>query len=212
MGILDQAAGQAGMPVPTAAPTPAPAQPMSAGQPASQSSAPPQPMSTAEQVGMGSNSGGKASEGMAPNIKEEQATPEEQAEYERAMLALTKVLYANEQTSKAIVDQINPEDKVDTTSKAAMLVINQLDQKVDLDEIVVAQITQESVARIIELAETRYNTEYDDREQQAILGTVWEGVQTMFGVEPEDTQQAAATVGADNMGALKQTYEAALNG
>lgn len=194
---LAAAAAQAGSPGPQQA--------------GAEATAPGTPGGEVVQAQTGSNAGGLAEDG-AVDVGTEQATPEEQAEYERAMTAMAQVLYTNEKTSNAIVDQVDPNNKIDSTSKASMLFFQQLDEKVDMDEAVVAQMTQESVARIMELAENRHNMTYDDREQQIILSTVWEGIQTMFGMDEADHQQAVASVGADKLGALKQTYEAALNG
>lgn len=196
---LAAAAAQAGAPGPAQQQQPG-AAPPAAGTPADD----------VVQAQAGNNAGGMAQEGV--DIGEEPATPEEQQEYERAMQALAQVLYGNEKTSNAIVDQVDPNNKVDSTSKVSMLFLQQLDEKIDMDEAVVAQMTQESVARIIELAENRHDTTYDDREQQIIFSTVWEGIQTMFGMDEADHAEAVNSVGADQLGGLKQTYEAALNG
>ena len=213
MGLLDQGAGAGAPVVPglaqaaAAAGAPGPAQPQGA-PPTAPQGAPP----TAPQAAPTGGGGGGEMQDM--DLKEEQASPEEQKEYERAMKAVSKVLYGNEKTSNAIVDQVNPEDKIDSTAKVTMLFIQQLDKKVDLDENVVAEITQESTARIMELAETRHGMQYSDQESQAILGPVWVGISLAFGAGEDEQghQEMVKSVGADNLGPLKQNYEAALNG
>lgn len=143
---------------------------------------------------------------------EEQASPEEQQEYQRAMKALSQVLYANDKTSNAIVDQIDPNDKVGSTAKVNMLVMQQLDKKINMDESIVAQMTQEVAERIMELAEARHGFEYSEREAQVILGATWEGVAQMFGVTAEDAQGLAQELGPDNLANVKQQHEGFLNG
>ncbi len=128
------------------------------------------------------------------------------------MNALAQVLYGNPKTSNAIVDQIDPQNKVDTTSKTSMLFIQQLDEKVDFDEAVVAQITEEAVTRIMELAEARHGMNYDEREAQMIIGTTWEGIQELFGMDEAGHSELVKGVGSEKLPQLKEQYEAALNG
>lgn len=214
-GLLDQAqtarnippsAAPAGAPLPdaTSAPT------LAAGAPPPDATSAPGP--GADSLPPGLPQGGKAT-GKGVKLTEEPATPEEQAEYEKAMSALAQVLYSNEQMSNSIVDQIDPDDKVGSTAKVSMLLVQQLDKKVDFDEIVVAEVTQETVTRIIELAETRHGIEYGDDEMQVILSATWEGVSEMFGgLEENDMQELTASVGEQNLPGLKQNHEAALRG
>lgn len=218
---LAQSAAAAGAPPPGAAmqpPAGAPPMPPGAG-------APPPAGPAAGGAPPMSPGGGVAGNPMPPaaggggamqpvDIGEEQATPEEQQEYERAMKAVAAVLYENEKASNSIVDQVNPNDKVSTTSKVAMLFINQLDQKIDLDEVVVADVTQEATARIMELAENRHGMQYDEREAQIIIGSVWEGVSEMFGGGQDEAghSELVNSIGPDKLGPLKENYEAALNG
>jgi hypothetical protein len=157
--------------------------------------------------------GAAAVEGhMPPGMNEEQATPEEQAEYERAMRALAQVLYANDNVANSIVDQIQVEDRVGSTTKVSILLIQQLDKKLQMDESIVAQMSQEVVERIMELAEARHNFEYGDREGQVIMGSVWEGVQQMFGMERGDAEALMAGIGGEGIADLKQQHEAFYNG
>ena len=157
--------------------------------------------------------GAAAVEGhMPPGMNEEQATPEEQAEYERAMKALAKVLYANDKIANSIVDQIQEQDRVGSTTKVSILLVQQLDKKLQMDESIVAQMSQEVVSRIMELAEARHQFNYGDREGQVIMGAVWEGVQQMFGMEPQDAEALMAGIGGEGIADLKQQHEAFYNG
>ncbi len=153
-----------------------------------------------------------AVQGQLPKGFEEQASPEEQQEYGRAMQALAKLLYSSDEIANAIVDQIQPEDKISSTAKVSMLVVQQLDQKIQMDESVVSTVTMEAVERIIELSEARHGIEYGEREMQVIMGSVWEGVQEMFGMEQQDAEAMMAGIGDDGLAQLKGQYEGFLNG
>lgn len=221
MGLLDQAAGGGAPAMPTAAPvTPQLAQTAAAagapppGAAPQQAAAPPAgPAAAPGSTPAASGGGGAAQAGV--EVPEQEATPEEQQEYERGMQALAKVLYSNEKTSNAVVDQVDPNDLVGSTAKVSMLFLKQLDEKMNLDDAVVAKMTEETVMRIMELAEARHGVAYEERDAQVILSTTWEGITAMFGGAEGDQggfDELVGTVGADNLPALKETYEAALNG
>ena len=149
---------------------------------------------------------------MPPGMNEVEATPGQQAEYERAMKALAQVLYQNDKMAAAMVDQIIPDDKIGSTTKASLMLIQQMDEKLQMDESVVAQFSVEVVERLTELAEARHNMQYGERELQVIMGAVWEGVQAMFGMEPQDAEALIAGIGGEGVADLKQQHEAFYNG
>ena len=192
MGVLDKAQGgaitpglaaaaaQAGAPgvqadPGAAAPPPAGPAPTAAGAPPVAPPAPP---------GAASPMAGNPGSAVEPYLQ--QGDEREQKEYERAMRAMAKVLYGNDKTANAIVDQVDPNDIIGSTSKVGMLFIKELDRKINMDEAVIAEVTRESVERITELAEARHSIEYKAADMEKVLGSVWEGVQSMFGNEDVD--------------------------
>lgn len=141
----------------------------------------------------------------------EQATPEEQAAYARAMKFMSKILYSDK-GANGIVGQISPNDKVSSTMKAGVMLVEQLDKKLQMDEAIIPEITQEAITRIMELAEARYNMEYGGREAQVIVGATWEGVQALFGTNPEDGQALLEEYTPEELQKLKQQHEGFVNG
>ena len=211
---LAAAAAAAGAPGPEAAPTGAPP----AG-PAPEAGAPPAgpaPAPTgappAGPAPTAAAPGGTADAGAAVEPYMQQADPQQQQEYERAIRAMAKVLYANDKTANAIVDQITPNDLVGSTSKVAMLFIKELDRKVNMDESVIATVTQETVERIAELAEARHSVSYQPTDIEKILGATWEGVQSMFGNEDvEGYTQTVQGMRPEDLATIKSQHEAILS-
>lgn len=202
----------AAAPVPQGQPAPAPAG--GAPSPAGGMTAPPgAPPPGAEPR---PEQGGGASAGPAGAIEPylEDATPEEQKEYERAIRAMAKVLYGNDKTANSIVDQITPNDLVGSTAKVSMLFIKELDRKINMDQMVVAEVTRESVERIAELAEARHQVEYKAQDMEQVLGATWEGVQSMFGNEGggESFQQTVNQMAPQDLEALQQQNTQILSG
>lgn len=216
MGALEQAAGagapmapamadaaaQAGAPPPGAqagAPPPGagaapPPQPVQL-PPTGSSGPPPPPGQMPPQKGAPKN--GDPAMAIEPYLQD--ADPREQQEYQRAMRSVAKVLYGSDGTANAIVDQVQPNDKVGSTAKVAMLFIKELDRKINMDEAVIAEVTRETVERISELAEARHSIQYQLPEMEKVLGATWEGVQSMFGNEDVDgyTKQVQSMAPAD---------------
>ena len=105
------------------------------------------------------------------------------------MSGLNQILYEDEERSNAILGMIQPEDKVGSLVKTGVMLIKQLDEGIDLEEGVIAQVTMDTGDLLIELAETGHNIEYSDKEAQAIAGSLWEGVMALFGTEEADPAQ-----------------------
>jgi hypothetical protein len=111
----------------------------------------------------------------------EPATEEDQAEYQRATDMLSRVLYEDMKTSTAVIDALQPENKVGSVAQAAMLVMKSLDEKADLDENVIPQMTMDVVDRLIDLGEQTKGMQFSDDEAKNALGAAWEGVMQMYG-------------------------------
>lgn len=119
-------------------------------------------------------------------------TPEEQAEYDRAAQALATMLYSNKEVAKGVSDQLQEEEKVGSAAKAAVMLIKVLDDKIQLDEAVIAEITKDATSEVIEIGESK-GMQYSDVEKRQILGVTWESVLSIFG-EGTDLNEAMRTL------------------
>jgi hypothetical protein len=135
-------------------------------------------------------------QGMA-NGPETEATAEEQQEYDYAVSVLGKVLYENENTSEAITKQLQPQEKVGSVAKASMLVIKQIDEKIDLDEVIIPEFTQDVVDRMIDMYENLHGDEFSEQEAQGALGSAWEGVMELFGIDEDSYAELTAGMSDD---------------
>jgi len=188
MAMLQQAAAAAPTPPPEAMPQAMP--PAAAPAPAPVEQAAPAPDEVTADAGAS-----------GPGPKEEPATPEEQAEYERAVKALETVMYGNDQISRAIVDQLNAENKIDSVVKASLLLLKQLDEKLNFDQVIIPQLVQEIADRVVEMAERVKDIEFSDKDIQAVIGATWEGAMAIYGVEESDyAELTAGMTDADKQG------------
>ena len=114
--------------------------------------------------------------------------PEEQEEFERAMAELSDTLYTNEKTSKALVEMIDPEDKVGSTVKAVLSLVTSMDDKINMDEGIIYNITMEAADRLIDLAESA-GKEFNEKETEQVALAAWEGMMTAYDDEAEGNLQ-----------------------
>ncbi len=138
---------------------------------------------------------------------EEEATPAEQKEMDRALGALTKVLYEDDNTSQSIVDQLRPEEKVGSVAKATILLVSQLDQRLDFDEVIVPALTQETADRVIDLYENVHGDEFNEQETQRVLGAAWEGVMEIYGVDEEAYEELTQGMSDEDLAGYEQQYK-----
>jgi len=136
-----------------------------------------------------------------------EATEDEQREYERAMNALGKVLYENEKTSDAIVKQLDPGEKVGGVAKASMLVLTQIDEKLDIDEVVIPQLAQDIVDRVIDLYENVNGDEFSEQEATAAMGATWEGLMEAYGIDEADYAELTAGMTDKDISGYKDQYK-----
>lgn len=139
---------------------------------------------------------------------EQEASDQEQDEYERALKALSKVLYEDEQSSTGILQQLQPEERIGSVAKTSMLIINQLDSKLDFDEDIIAQLTQDTVERVIDLFEnTKLEDEFTEQEAQAALGATWEGVMEMYGVDEDSYAELTTGLSDEEFKGYEKQYK-----
>lgn len=149
---------------------------------------------------------GQAYQGEDVALNKEDATEAEEKEYQRVYAALQKVLYEQDTIADAVMKQLDPNDKISTTTKAATLLVQQLDEKLDMDEVVIPQITQDAVEVVAELAENRFGLTYSEQDLTATLGATWEGVMAIFGVDEREYNQMVDEYGPQ-MDKLQKSYD-----
>jgi DNA gyrase/topoisomerase IV subunit A len=150
---------------------------------------------------------GPAYQGEDISMQEEPASSREQAEYERAIKAMERILFAEDRLADAIMKQIDPNDKVSSTTKATALLIQQLDEKIDMDETIIPQVTMDAVDTVTELAEARYGVSFNEQEVQATMGATWESVMAMFGVDEADYNSLRAELSEEDMSKLSTSHQ-----
>ena len=138
------------------------------------------------------------------------ATPEEQAEYDRASAALQQALYENSETRVAVASMLRPEERVGSIAKAAMMILTTLDNENDFDEVTLPSLLEETVDRLEEIYEAKTGEDLSDNDSKAALISAFEGLMEVYPVQPDDYAQL--TQGMDNteVDGMEDEYRSAL--
>jgi len=207
MGMLDnaaQTAGQGAAPQGTPqAPAPQPGVPLSG----AQAAAGMEPLPPTEQVGKP-----PPQEGFEP------ANSEEQAEYERAANAMVSLVYGDaggDKASNTIADSILAEDKIGSAVQMGVTLIAEVDKKIDMDDVVIPQIVEDTVTMLADVAEQKNGISFSPEEMESTLMGVWEGVMYMMGGDAEiqpDFDMATEGMSPGDIQNMEKEYQARLGG
>lgn len=142
-----------------------------------------------------------------------QDTPEEQAEFQRGVEALSRALYDDDKVSDSILAMFVKDDPVGSTAKAVISLVTELDKKLDLDETVISSIGVLAADRYMDLIKESGAYEYPEIQAQQVVMTVHEGLMAAYGgASDEEIQQATAGMGEQELGALQAEHGRVLNG
>lgn len=150
----------------------------------------------------------------SPEQQEPGGGESDTAEVERGIASVGKALYQDEGMSEKILAMVSDEEKVGSTAKAAIMLVTEMDKKIDLDEDAIAPVTVFAADRLMELVEAdgRNGIEYSEMEAKQVIMTTMEGILTAYGSTPEDQAELAAQVGPEETQQYQKTYEETLNG
>lgn len=137
------------------------------------------------------------------------ASPREQQEYDRARSALAQVIYGDDGTNASIVKALDPDNKVGSVAQTALLVLTQVDDKIDMDEAVVAQATLDTVLMLADVAEQAKGLTFDEMELKQAVAATWEGMLQVFGGDDPiapDFEELSAGLSEDQLAQMGQEY------
>jgi len=142
---------------------------------------------------------------------EEPASDEEQQSYEEAIKMLYKMMYVDDKTSATVVDMLQPGAKVDSIVKASVLIIQQIDEKLDLEAAVIPQLVMEVPDMLIELAERAKQMTFSDGELKAILGSTQEMVMQVIDVDAGEARRLMDSISPEQKAQAERDYNQMLS-
>ena len=108
--------------------------------------------------------------------------PALEPEYKRCVDALYKVLYGDDTTSRNVLDSLDPDPKgkIESVARTSMLIMHQLDEKLNMQGDVIPYMLLTVVDRLIELLERAKKVAFSDDEIMATVAAAFEGAKNLI--------------------------------
>lgn len=139
----------------------------------------------------------------------EDATPEEEAELQRAQAALGDVLYKNDASFNAIVKKLSSQNVpagdrlVDTT----VMLVGDIDGKINLDEAVILEFTSVVYDALYEIGQTAEVMEIPDKDLKQGLSVALQLIMETYGVDAEEYNEFIESMGEKGANDLINFYK-----
>jgi hypothetical protein len=151
-----------------------------------------------------------------PEESQEADVPEDDeagylAEVQRGLDGIKTALYQDKNVSDQFLAMIKPEKKEDSLVRAAILLVTELDKRLDLDESVLAPMAVMASGELIELVEAANGITFDEAAQKRVVMSAFEGVLQAYQVDGQEAADFVAEVGPEAEQQGIEDYSAALN-
>lgn len=143
----------------------------------------------------------------AANGQETPATPEEQEAYENAVAAATEMIHGDDTVHEGIMSMLGAEKPADALISATMLVLTEIDKKLDLPEVVIFELASTIFDLLVELGETAGLFSLDESQEKKIAGALAQMILQTYGGEAEDIQQFLSGVSDQEAASTLETYK-----
>lgn len=132
------------------------------------------------------------------------------AEAKRAIDGIKTALYKDKKVSDQFLKVIDPKKKTDSMTRAVILLVTELDKKLDLDSEVLPAMTAMAAGELMELAEAGHGITFSEIEQKQIVMAAFEGVLQAYGADQQDAANFVGEVGPDGEQQALAEYQAAM--
>lgn len=143
---------------------------------------------------------------------EQPATEEEQQAYEEVVAKISDTIYNNDQAFAGIEKMLQGPDPVDSLARATVLLITEIDKKIDIPEYVLPQLPFIVFDMLNEIGTKAGFFELDDQQIKTGLGAAQETLLRAYGFSEEDVIAATEGVNEQDGQALVDAYQEVTNG
>jgi hypothetical protein len=145
-----------------------------------------------------------------PENVSENVTEEEQADYNRAIQAVSKILYADDKMHQSIVGKINPKDYFNSLTQLVLLIITQVDKKIDIMDSVILGLVPEVTDRVVEIAEKVGRSTIPDKQVMRIATASQEALMSKYDVKKEELEEMQLNVSPEERVKYEEHYQGLL--
>lgn len=143
----------------------------------------------------------------------ENATPEEQKEYENVLRAVSVVLYDDDKTHNSMMQMLQASgEPTEGIAKAAVTLITQVDKQVQIPEVVLLDLAGDVFDMLNELGNKAQIFNLTPEQEKVGLAATQETLLRSYGLSEEDLTNLAQGLGQQDVNELAGIYGEATNG
>lgn len=143
---------------------------------------------------------------------EQPASKEEQQEYERVLKAISRVVYEDDRTFAGIEKMLKGPEPVDSTVRATIMVITEVDKKIDIPMVVLPQLPFIVFDMLEEVGEKAGIFKMSDEQSKVGRGAAQETLLRTYGFSEEDFMAATDGLGEKDVNELVGAYQEVTSG
>lgn len=143
---------------------------------------------------------------------EQEASPEEQQQYENALAAISEALYENDQTFEGIEKMLQSGDPIDAITRAGVTLITEVDKQINMPEAVLFAVVPDVFDMLVEIGTRAGFFEMDDEQMKLGLATFQETLLRAYGVSQEDYMAISQQFNEQQANELAGLYQEVTNG
>lgn len=146
---------------------------------------------------------------------QEEATPEEQRNYERAMTIVGQIVYGKKKDlSDSIADSIIENNKPGSLIQTGLIVIDKAGEAIDIDPVIIPELIDDTVNLLADAASSKNGVQISPEEADAAKMGIFEAILSAVGGNSsmqEDFQELTQGMTPEEIEQMKQQYFSKLN-
>jgi len=142
----------------------------------------------------------------------EEASPEEQADYARAIQAISKALYETDEVFDGIEGMLQGPDPVDALVRATVTLITEVDKKIQISEVVLPHLPFVVFDMLLEVGTKAGFFDLSERDIKVGMAAAQETLLRAYGVTEEQFEEASRGLNQRDVDQLADVYQEVTNG
>jgi hypothetical protein len=138
---------------------------------------------------------------------EEPATEDEQAGYENAIAAVTDALYEDDKTHEAVMRMLSIGDPLQAIAKAAVMLITEIDKKIDIPRAVLFELPGDLFDMLHELGDKAGLFTLTPQQEKTGVAATQELVLKAYGMDEEELQDITSSLTEQDVQELSGVYQ-----
>lgn len=135
------------------------------------------------------------------------ATPEEQKAYESALGACSKIIHGDDKSHQAVMGMLDEREKIGSLAKASVMLVTQVDAKINMPETILAGVLAQVVDWMLELATVGKKMQFSEKEEEQVLATATDLLLETYGADEDGYNELIQGMDQNKLKGYHEKYE-----